>query len=482
MRTTPVLRTSLAAVLGLLPFSVTAADVDIPPTVVLSGGTNSDNYTLTSNGQVQGSGNFQGTFNAAAHNLTVDSLTGTLTFDGAISGTASSPLPNLTILAGSNAVVLNGNNTFTGDLILDSGTLRLGHANALGDNAGQFRTSLGAVTLDLNGQAISGKTASLGANLVIENTSGAAASWGGAISNSGVLLNFSVGTGAIEVGGVISHAGAGGVEKTGVGTLTVSGDNTSLNAAWNLGAGTLRFGNSNAVGAVGVLVSAAGTTLDLAGQVMVAKPVDINATSATILNSAPGAARWNGAIQTALADTTIALDAAAGDLFIAGPITQGAARTSLSVTGTNLTTLASSGNTYTGNTVLAGGNLTLASGSFLEFIIGGNGTNNAITGTGSVLLGGNFGFTLGGASTTFGDSWKIVDTGALAVTWNTNFEVLGFSDLGLGLWERNQSGTLYQFNQATGQLSVVPEPSTVMLLVVGGAGILFAGWRRRRAS
>lgn len=109
---------------------------------------------LTENSaRTQGSGTFSGTFNAQGFDLRVDSLTGNLAFEGVIPGAAVSPLPNLTALAGNHTVLLNAANTFSGDVLLQSGTLQLGNASALGGPAGVFRTTLNPGTLDLNGQA-----------------------------------------------------------------------------------------------------------------------------------------------------------------------------------------------------------------------------------------------------------------------------------------------------------------------------------------
>lgn len=456
----------------------TAVDVVIPPTVVLSGGTNSDNYTLINNGQVQGSGVFNGTFNAAAHNLTVDSLTGDMFFNGAISGSASSPLQNLTIAAGAHTVHLNASNSFTGDLLLAPGSLKIGDGHALGSGAGTFRTLGGAVFVDLNGKLVSAQTASIGANTTFMNSFASPASWGGVIGISSATLTFNASSGDIVAGGNISSGGFGGVVKTGVNVLTASGDNSGLTGAWNLQQGTLRFGHSNAVGTA-VLVNGTGTTVDVNGQTMTAKPIQIDTTSVTILNSAAASAAWNGVIEATLSNSVVTFDAAAGNLLVNGPILQGSSPAAVSIQGTKLTTFTSASNSYTGNTSLAGGNLALAAGSLLEFVIGAHGANNAVTGTGNVFLDGQFSFSLTGASTNLGDSWQIVDTGTLAATWGTNFTVLGFSDLGLGLWEKNQSGTTYRFSESTGQLSVVPEPSTVLLAATAGTPLLVLRRRRR---
>jgi len=479
-RTAPV-AILFAALFGSLP--ARSADVDIPPTVVLGGGTNSDNYTLTANGQVQGNGTFSGTFQTGVHSLTIDSLTGNMVFDGAIAGSATSPLPNLTIVAGTHTVALNGTNTFSGDVILETGTLKLGNASALGSAAGSLRTTLGAVTVDLNGQSISAEQAGISAATIFRNSSATTASWGGAISIDSAVLTFDAAAGDLSVAGAITSGGLGGAIKTGAQVLTVSGNNSGLGAAWNLQEGTLKFGHSDAVGNAGVLVTSNGTTVDLNGQSMVARTIQLSATSVTIANSAAAGAIWSGNVSTTLANTNVILNAAGGNLTITGAIAQGASNTSVTVQGANTTTLASGSNSYTGSTTVSvGSTLVLADNSLLEFAIGAtSGVNNQITGGGNITLDGDIAFNLLGAGTTLGDAWTIVNVSTLAETWGTNFLVLGFTHQGGGVWHRNQSGTLYQFTQANGELSVIPEPGSVALALAGGAA-LFALRRIRRRT
>ena len=125
-------------------------------------------------------------------------------------------------------------------------------------------------------------------------------------------------------------------------------------------------------------------------------------------------------------------------------------------------------NTYTGNTTVAtGADFTLNANAGLKFVIGASGVNNQITGVGTVNLNGNFTFDLSGAGTTVGNSWNIVNNGTLAETFGAPFSVVGFTDMGGNLWEKINGGVTYQFNEATGVLGVMPEPSTWALLVAG---------------
>ena len=109
-------------------------------------------------------------------------------------------------------------------------------------------------------------------------------------------------------------------------------------------------------------------------------------------------------------------------------------------------------NVHTGNTAVSEGTLEVAETGSLAFTIAGNGTNNALTGTGSAVLKGQFVFNLAGASTNAGDSWNIV-AGSLAKTYGTNFIVSGFNGSG-GLWTNTTNGVDYVFSQSSGNLTV----------------------------
>ncbi len=444
--------------------------VDIPPTVTLIGGTDTNDYTLTANGGADGYGVFSGNFTAQSHSLMiVSSANGTLTFDGTISGTAVSPLPTLNIFAANNEVILNGANTFSGDVILENGTLKLGNALALGSAAGVFRNNASA-TLDLNGQAIAAEQAETSGTTVFRNSSAVAASWGGAIAIGTGTLTFNASAGDITVGGAISSIG--GAAKAGANVLTVSGNNTGLAGVWNLEAGTLKLGHANAVGG-GIGVTGSGTTIDLNGQTLAAKPIQILNSNTTIANSAAGAATWAGTILTS-SGNDLAVATTSGNITLSGAIT-GAGNLSKSGSGTLILTSLSS--TYTGNTTVGGGSVAFLGSS--EFVIGASGINNSVGGSGAATFDGQFVFNLTAAGTTLGNTWNIVNVASLTETWGGSFGILGFSNAGGGVWTRDNLGTSYEFRQSTGQLSVVPEPSTVLLLAVPALAAALLRVRRR---
>jgi autotransporter-associated beta strand protein len=123
----------------------------------------------------------------------------------------------------------------------------------------------------------------------------------------------------------------------------------------------------------------------------------------------------------------------------------------LTKAGTGTLTLSGT-NTYTGATTVSGGTLNLGTNGSLRFAIGGSGTNNAILGTGTTVMNGQFAFDLTSAATNSTASWTIV-AGTLTNSYGTNFLVTGFNGAG-GNWTNTTNGVNYVFAQSTGVLSV----------------------------
>ena len=135
-------------------------------------------------------------------------------------------------------------------------------------------------------------------------------------------------------------------------------------------------------------------------------------------------------------------------------------------------TFLSSTSTFTGD-IINDGRFALADDAVLNFVIGASGVNNSVSGTGAeAVFDGDFVLDLSGAGTSYGDSWAIVS--AANASYGETFNVVGFTPSG-DVWANGD----YRFNEGTGVLSVVPEPGSLALVLIGVA--LAAGCRRRRS-
>jgi autotransporter-associated beta strand protein len=117
--------------------------------------------------------------------------------------------------------------------------------------------------------------------------------------------------------------------------------------------------------------------------------------------------------------------------------------------------------TYTGDTVVNAGTLTLADNAGLKFVIGANGVNNKIRGAGTVNLYGDFTIDLSGAAAVVGNSWTLVDFASLAlVNYEISpgtfpFTVVGWTEnpVDPGVWTLPDGDNVWTFTRQTGVLT-----------------------------
>lgn len=116
-------------------------------------------------------------------------------------------------------------------------------------------------------------------------------------------------------------------------------------------------------------------------------------------------------------------------------------------------------NTYTGDTLIFGGALTLANGGTLWFKVDANGVSNKLTGTGTLNLDGTLVLDLTTAGTTPGNTWILVNTSTLAETYGSTFALAstrGAFTKRAGKWTKAENGVSYEFEPSTGLLTVAP--------------------------
>lgn len=396
--------------------------------------------------------------------------------------------------AGTGSMTLNGDSgtTYTGTVQIDAGTLKIGHANALGGTTGA--TILAGGTLDLNGQTIGETIKHTSASSSLINASATAAT---VTADATLTANLTINTtGDITITRLIGTAANRTITKTGAGTLTTNGASHNNLSVWQINQGAVVFANTSGLAADrGVTID--GGTLRLSG----ANSNLINDDQAFTVNS--GAFELNGkaeavasiggtggVIRNGLAASSATLfvgggPAGSSSASFAGSIEDGSGTLAVTKEGSGTQTFTGA-LTHTGDTTVSGGTLTLGGASSLLFTLADSGVSNQFLGSGAANFDGTFKFELGGVTDTSG-TWNLVSVGTLATSFGGSFSVqdnagvLTFTNNGSGLWTSNN--TLWSFDQATGDLTLaaVPEPATVAALAALDA-LGFAVIRRRRSA
>lgn len=405
-------------------------------TLTLSGTNTYSGGTTVNAGTLRGSAtSLQG--NITNHAAVVFDQAVLGTFGGVISGTGSLTKD------GVGALTLTNANTYTGATNLIGGTLALGAVNALSDTtavsvAAGATLQLAAADETVGSIAGAGSIA-LGGHTLTTGGTGASTEFAGVISGAGGLVKTGTGTLTLSgantysggatvnagtlrgsatslTGNIVNDAtvvfdqalsgtyagmlsGTGSVTKEGAGTLTFASANTYTGAT-QITAGTLTLGAANALSDVTAVAIAAGATLQLAAA-----------------NETVGSIAGGGSID--LGSYTLTAGGTGASTTFSGVI---AGSGGLVKTGSGTLTL-SGGNTYTGGTTVSGGTLRgtstslvgdIANDGAVVFDQSGGGTYaGAISGTGTVAKEGAGTLTLTGASTHTGAT--TVSGGTLAL-------------------------------------------------------------------
>jgi autotransporter-associated beta strand protein len=273
----------------------------------------------------------------------------------------------------------------------------------------------------------------------------------------------------VSVSGADDYTISGSGSISGPATLTKQGGGTLILATVNaytglttIEDGTVKLGAANAS-----LGDTTGDTTVLTGATL---DVDAAGSVAEALVISGNGFDSNGALQNTSSTVTnllagpltLAGDAAIGVttsvLQIEGIISETAGARSLTKLGTG-TLVLTNANTYTGNTNVAAGGLTLAQGAQLKLVIGtSSGTNNRISGAGTLTLDGNFDIDTSAADATSltRGTWVLENVASLSGAYGATFSVVSpFADAGNDTWTKTVGDKVWTFDETTGTLTLV---------------------------
>ncbi|EAT59359.1 autotransporter-associated beta strand repeat-containing protein [Chlorobium ferrooxidans] len=355
---------------------------------------------------------------------------------------------------GTGTLTLGGQNTFTGGVRINQGTLSVGTIGDGGEAGNLGAAGSSATLLQLGGGTLqyTGTTASTNRSFTITN---------GTISSIAVT---NAGTNLTVTGNSGSSISTGGLTKLGSGTLTMSGSN-NYSGLTTISEGTMKLGtqgssvSSTPLGNMGGgTVVLAGATLDLNGFTLSSsEALTLNGTgvggAGALINSSGTAATYGGLITLGSSSTIVSngsiilsntgtITGAGFGLTLGGT---GSASSLAGIIGTGAGSLSKEGsgtwslsgtNTYSGSTTITAGTLkldgsgTLGSGSYASnilnsgaFVVNSSSAqtlSGIVSGTGTLTKSGTGTLTLSGTNTY--DGGTTISTGTLIAS---NAQALG---------------------------------------------------------
>lgn len=386
-------------------------------TITLSGGISVNNITFNSSGFILSDPANSGTLSLASPSII------TVTTDGHVATISENIATGGITKQGNGTLILSGDNSFAGNVLVSTGRLTVSSNTALGNTTGTTSVSDGAQLTLTNGVTVTGESvtiagAGIGFSGALQTATNAAATWAGPVvlgtnarlgSEAGGVLTLS---GPISGGNLILSAFGPG---SSLGVLVVSGTSNTYTGSTSIFRGVLRLGANDALPITTVLnvdaaISNEPSVFDLAGFNQTVGQLTRSASSpggSFITNSAVGA-------------STLTVNQSTISTF-SGVIQDGVGVMNLTKSGTGALTL-SGASTYTGITTVNAG------GSSGALIIG---NNNALGSTvGGTVVNDNGRVVLNDGITVTGESLSITGTGgdsngALQTATNASAEWAG---------------------------------------------------------
>ena len=308
---------------------------------------------------------------------------------------------------------------------------------------------------------------------------------------SGVKTVTFGGTGNTLISGVIANnttgaAGNGNITKSGAGTLTLSNTASTYTGVTTINAGVMEAaaltngGTNSSIGkstnaASNLVFGAPTATLRYNGSSDVTIDRGFTLSSgtgggATIESSGSGTLTIDNTVALAYGTTgqtrllTLGGTNTGANTFSKVIADNGSGATSLTKDGTGQWVLGGA-NTYTGNTTVSAGTLTLDTAGTLKFVPTANGVCNKITGAGTATLNGTFNIDLTNAAIANGNSWTLVDT---TIKNGTLAAVTGFTG-SAGVWTKVDGSNTWTYTESTGVLGLVVTSSNFTLTYTAGA-------------
>lgn len=386
------------------------------------------------------------------------SISGSITGDG-----------NFT-MNGLGSVEFRGAATYTGGTTVTSGELvdyhPHGHYTVASEGWLGFPTGYGDLTYAglITG---SGNFYMSGSNTLTRTADyGNGASWTGTttIVNGRLIELHPHGNYAMDADGTLEFANAdtlffGTGQSYGPQYRSVSGTISGTGDFTKSGAGDLVLNRAMTyVGRTTISAGALFTAVD--GALPASTDLTVNAGSAFWMSD--GLAQTIGSLSgggsVVLPSSTLTIGGSSDAIFV-GVISEPSSFTGSVVKNGTGTQTFTGQNTYTGDTLVSGGTLTLAGGGTLRIKVGANGTSNKLTGTGALRLDGTLVLDLTAAGNIPGNSWTLVNTSTLAETYGSTFALAstrGAFTKRASKWTRVENGVAYEFEPATGLLTVAP--------------------------